>query len=184
LKVVQLQGNQVKSDKTLVPAPGKMYRKVDSPPTPPSQFELPFEGKLSQDNRWIIMANLIPWDEFEEEYAQNFAEDIGSPALPFRIALGSLIIKEKLGVSDRETVEQIKENPYLQYFIGQKGYRNEALFDASLLVRFRERINVDLVNKINQRMVQKSQEETEEESKKKAQLQKGKKQEKSKIKEN
>jgi hypothetical protein len=62
------------------------------------------------------MANLIPWDEFEEEYAKNFSIDMGAPALPFRVALGSLIIKEKLGTSDRETVEQIKENPYLQYF--------------------------------------------------------------------
>jgi hypothetical protein len=64
----------VKSGKTLVPLPGKMYRKVDSPPTPAEKFELPFEGKLSQHNRWVMMANLIPWDEFEEEYAQNFAE--------------------------------------------------------------------------------------------------------------
>jgi hypothetical protein len=35
------------------------------------------------------------------------------------MALGALIIKEKLGISDRETVEQIRENPYLQYFIGK-----------------------------------------------------------------
>jgi hypothetical protein len=145
-----------------------MYRKASSIPTPPENFELPFEGKLSQDNRWVIMADLIPWQEFEEEYAQNFAEDIGAPALPFRMALGSLIIKEKLGISDRETVEQIKENPYLQYFIGQKYYSNDTPFDASLLVRFRERINVSLVNRINQRMVQKSQEESEKEAKKKA----------------
>ena len=93
-----------------------MYRKAISAPHPPENFELPFEGKLSQDNRWVIMANLIPWEEFEEEYAKNFSSDIGAPALPFRMALGSLIIKERLGISDRETVEQIKEKPYLQYF--------------------------------------------------------------------
>jgi hypothetical protein len=29
------------------------------------------------------------------------------------MALGALIIKEKLGISDRETVEQNRENPYL-----------------------------------------------------------------------
>ncbi|HAJ61821.1 MAG TPA: IS5/IS1182 family transposase, partial [Cyanobacteria bacterium UBA8543] len=81
-----------------------MYRKADSNPTPPENFELPFEGKLSQDNRWVIMAHLIPWDEFEQEYAKNFSVDLGAPALPFRTALGSLIIKEKLGISDRETV--------------------------------------------------------------------------------
>ena len=42
------------------------------------------------------------------------------------MALGALIIKEKLGITDRETVEQIKENPYLQYFIGLSDYSNEA----------------------------------------------------------
>jgi hypothetical protein len=56
----------------------------------------------------------------------------------------------------------------LQYFIGRNNYSNDAPFDASLLVRFRERINVNLVNEINQRMVKKIQEGTEEESKKKA----------------
>lgn len=143
----------VKSDKTLVPPPGQMYRKLDSPATPPEKFELPFEGKLSQDNRWVIMANLIPWSEFEEEYALKFSDEMGAPALPFRIALGSLIIKEKLGISDRETVEQIKENPYLQYFIGRSAYSNEAPFDPSLMVKFRERIKADLVNQINEKMV-------------------------------
>jgi len=148
-----LPGNQVKSVKTLVPLSGKMYRKVESLPTQPENFELPFEGKLSQDNRWVIMANLVPWDEFEEEYAKKFAVDRGAPALPFRMALGALIIKEKLGISDRETVEQIKENPYLQYFIGGKTYSNSSPFDASTLVRFRERISVDLVNQVNEKMV-------------------------------
>ncbi len=67
-----------------------MYRKASSNPRPPENFELPFEGKLSQSNRWVIMADLIPWDEIEAEYAQNFSVDMGAPALPFRIALGSL----------------------------------------------------------------------------------------------
>jgi transposase, IS5 family len=71
------------------------------------------------------------------------------------VALGALIIKEKLGISDRETVEQIKENPYLQYFLGMSSYSNEAPFDASMLVHFRERISAELVNKVNQEMVKK-----------------------------
>ncbi|MEH2237479.1 hypothetical protein [Nostoc sp.] len=44
-----------------------MYRKIETPPTPIEKFELPFEGKLAEDNRWVIMANLIPWSEFEDE---------------------------------------------------------------------------------------------------------------------
>jgi hypothetical protein len=72
-----------------------MYRKVENAPREAEDFELPFERKLSQDNRWVIMASLVPWEEFEEEYAQNFSRLLGAPALPFRVALGSLIIKEK-----------------------------------------------------------------------------------------
>ncbi|WP_157134030.1 hypothetical protein WH8501_02125 [Crocosphaera watsonii WH 8501] len=47
-----------------------MYRKEEQPLPPPEKFELPFEGKLSPNNRWVIMAELIPWDDFEEEYAK------------------------------------------------------------------------------------------------------------------
>jgi transposase, IS5 family len=38
-------------------------------------------------------------DDFEAEYAQNFALSLGPPAKSFRMALGALIIKEKLGTS-------------------------------------------------------------------------------------
>ena len=130
-----------------------MYRFEEQSQVSSENFELPFEGKLSEDNRWVIMASLIHWSDFEEEYASIFTEEIGAPAKSFRMALGALIIKEKLGISDRETVEQIKENPYLQYFIGISSYSNETPFDASMLVYFRQRIGIELVNRINQKMV-------------------------------
>lgn len=108
-----------------------MYRKAELTSSHPSDFELPFEGRLSEDNRWVKMAQLIPWSEFESDYAKNFPTEMGAPAKSFRMALGALIIKEKLGISDIETVEQIRENPYLQYFIGQSTYSNEPPFDPS-----------------------------------------------------
>jgi hypothetical protein len=132
-----------------------MYRKEESTPIPAESFELPFEGKLSSDNRWVIMADLIPWTEFESEYSAGFSAEIGAPAKSFRMALGALIIKEKLGISDRETVEKIKENPYIQYFLGMSSYSNKTPFDASMLVHFRERISAELVNNVNQEMVKK-----------------------------
>ena len=87
---------------------------------------------------------------------------MGAPAKPFRMALGALIIKEKLGISDRETVEQIKETPYLQYFIGLSEYSNDPPFEASMMVYFRERIKMDFVKEINQKMVRDFLEKTEE----------------------
>ncbi len=143
-----------------------MYRKADQSELTPENFEWPVSVKLLPDNRWVIMAELIPWSEFESEYAKNFSEKMGAPAKPFRMALGALIIKETLGISDRETVEQIKETPYLQYFIGLSEYSHEAPFEASMMVYFRERINMDLVKKINQKMVKDFQSETESEGNK------------------
>ncbi len=102
-------------------------------------FELPFNGQLSPDNRWVVMASLISWEKYEDKYAINFSVERGALTRSFRMALGALIIKEKLGISDREKVEKIKENPYLQYFIGLEFYNNQAPFDASMLVHFRER---------------------------------------------
>jgi hypothetical protein len=65
------------------------------------------------------------------------------------MALGALIIKEISGKSDRETVEQIKENPYLQYFIGMESYSSKEAFNASMMVHFRKKIGMELINKIN-----------------------------------
>lgn len=161
-----------------------MYRKEESTPIPPSKFDLPFEGKLSSDNRWVIMADLIPWAEFESEYSSRFSAEMGAPAKSWRMALGALIIKEKLGISDRETVEQIKENPYLQYFIGMYTYSNETPFDASMLVHFRERISAELVKKVNEEMVKKMCLETSSQSSKKKQQQQKKKAVSQKIEEN
>jgi hypothetical protein len=137
-----------------------VYKKAELATPSPSDFELPSCGKLSPDNRWVKMAELIPWSEFEAEYAKNFLTEKGIPAKSFRMALGALIIKEKLGISDLETVEQIRENPYLQYFIGQSNYSNELAFDPSLLVYFCQRIILNLINKMNERMVKKMQEIT------------------------
>ncbi|NQE38579.1 hypothetical protein E5S67_06364 [Microcoleus sp. IPMA8] len=68
-----------------------MYRKVEQAPSSTEDFELPFGGKLAEDNRWVMLAQLIPWVEFEQEYAQNFETEAGPPAKSFRLALGALI---------------------------------------------------------------------------------------------
>lgn len=66
------------------------------------------------------------------------------------MALGSLIIQTKFQYSDRELVEQIAENPYLQYFIGLPGYQEDAPFDASTLALFRKRISAEMLMEVNE----------------------------------
>lgn len=123
-------------------------------------FNLPFGGKLRSDNRWVKLSRFIPWEEFEADYANTLASrDKGPPAMSVRVALGTLIIKERLGTSDEETVEQISENPYLQYFLGFKSFKLEPPFDPSMLVHFRKRLSMDIVCRINEQINQKAVEQ-------------------------
>jgi IS5 family transposase len=125
------------------------------------KFLMPFGGKLRSDNRWVKLAKLIPWHEFEEIYARSFAgTGMGAPAKSVRIALGALIIKERLGTSDEETVQQIQENPYLQYFLGFESYRDDPPFDPSMFVYFRKRLGDQSVAEINEIISLKATEET------------------------
>lgn len=106
---------------------------------------IPFGGKLKKENRWILMSEQIPWDELGKSYERSFSHARGAPSLPFRTALGAVVIKLITGVSDREVVEQIAENPYMQYFIGMEIYRDEPLFAASMMVSFRKRLGDELI---------------------------------------
>ena len=130
-----------------------MYKKENKQQLEFEDFYLPFGGKLRSDNRWIKLSKIIPWDEIEEEYSKNFSDlGIGAPAKSVRMALGALLIKEKCGCTDEETVEQIIENPYLQYFIGLEEYQDEAPFDSSMMVYFRKRFKKEILTEINEKI--------------------------------
>jgi len=117
-------------------------------------FLLPFGGQLRSDNCWEILSKQIPWDQYEQAYATNFSSDnSGSNAKSVRIAFGALIIKERLGLTDRETVLQIAENSYLQYFLGFLSFKDEVPFDHSLMTHFRKRFNQKSLSEINELIV-------------------------------
>lgn len=129
-----------------------MYRKPSLQMTL-DDFILPFSGKMDAKNRWVQLAKIIPWNEIETEYAFMFPSDRGNVAKPVRMALGSLIIQARCGYTDRETVQQITENPYLQYFIGFREYQLTKPFTPVAMVKFRKRFNAKRLAKINERIV-------------------------------
>ena len=68
--------------------------------------------------------------------------------------IGAVIIKHKLSISDEETVEQIRENPYLQYFIGLKGFQAKAPFASSLLVEIRKRMGQTVFDEFHETIIE------------------------------
>lgn len=165
-----MQGNIEKQIKNLALRGMTMYRQPSNQ-LKIEDFVLPFEGKLNPENRWVKLSKLIPWEEIEKDYAELFPSSTGTEAKPLRMALGALLIKEKCGYSDRETVEQIMENPYLQFFIGLERYQDDkAPFDPSLMVHFRKRLDKETMMEINEMICQQEKQpfeaEVEKENKK------------------
>ena len=105
-----------------------------------AEFDWPFQTALDENNRWVKLSECVPWDELAEGYYQDLEDTQGRPTKDARLVIGAVIIKHKLCLSDRETVAQIQENPYLQYFVGLPGYQMEAPFVPSLLVEIRKRM--------------------------------------------
>ncbi|MBM7716082.1 hypothetical protein JOC94_003093 [Bacillus thermophilus] len=63
----------------------------------PDEFFLPFSGRLNPDNRWVVLANLIPWSKSEKEYIKSLGDVTQeNRAFSVRLALGALIIQERL----------------------------------------------------------------------------------------
>ena len=73
-------------------------------------FENPFEKELEKNNRWVMLAQLIPWDALASIYSQDLETGRGRLSVDVRMVIGALIIKHKLKLSDRETVAMISEN--------------------------------------------------------------------------
>ena len=144
-----MQGNMQKDSKRRASTPSFVS---------PSQlvlagFETPFSQQLRRTNRWVVLAGKIPWDDICNVYTKQVGlSRTGRPPISPRIVIGSLLIKHMCNLDDRETVAQIAENMYMQYFLGYSSFNPDPPFDASLFVEFRSRLGLEQINAINERI--------------------------------
>lgn len=99
-----------------------------------SEFKMPFEAKLDENNRWVVLSKIVPWEEFARLYYKNFKSNRGAPTKDARLVLGVIIIKHIMKTDDRGVIEMIQENPYMQYFLGLEAFTYEQVMTPSLLV--------------------------------------------------
>ena len=127
--------------------------------TPASQLTLkgfshPFDNELNPENRWVKLAGLIPWDDLAAIYARSLRYDSGRETVDIRMVIGALIIKHKMKLSDRDTVKQIAENIYIQYFCGLKAFQVDEPFEATLFVDIRKRLGTEAFEAFNDRIIE------------------------------
>ncbi len=83
-----------------------MYRHSERQIMMVDEFFLHFGGKLNNENRWVKLMTMIARYNMVIKYHRRFRSlTRGKKAVSVRMALGSLIIQQRMGLSDRETVQ-------------------------------------------------------------------------------
>ncbi len=118
------------------------------------EFKTDFEVALDPGNRWVRLSSITPWDELVSEYVKSLNPKYGAPGLNPRVAVGSLIVKHKLNLSDEETIRTIQENIFIQYFLGLDMYHPQPLFHPAVFVDLRKRMGVDNYDRVTQKIIQ------------------------------
>lgn len=121
-------------------------------------FITPFENALSPDNRWVRLSNVIPWDNLAGIYMKQLSSNSGRESINVRMVIAALIIKHKLCLDDRGTVDMISENIYLQYFCGLSSFQTEKPFHPTVFVDIRKRMGAASFDKWNEIIIEKADE--------------------------
>ena len=112
-----------------------------------SIFDTPLERFINLKHELCILSLQIDWDSIEKEFSVYFSE-IGRPSVPIRRMVGLLLLKHIYNLSDEAIVDRWIENPYWQYFSGEKVFQTQKPFDPTEFIHFRNRIGKEGAEKL------------------------------------
>lgn len=97
-------------------------------------------SKLAGSNRWLKLAEALPWEKLDGEYGRHFAAGQGRPAKDARLVCGLLVVKQLQDLSDEDAVAEFMESPYIQAFCGQEYFAVEDVINPGILSERRKRL--------------------------------------------
>lgn len=112
-----------------------------------NMFRVMLVDFINMEHELILLADKIDWEYFAKELTPFYSE-VGRPALPIRLMVGSLLLKRLYNLGDETLAEAWVLNPYMQYFCGMTFFEHKFPCDPSSFVHFRNRIGEAGVEKI------------------------------------
>lgn len=112
------------------------------------QIGVELESFLDKDHELYRLTNILNWDYLIDSIGPYYVENNGRPGVPTRVIAGLHYLKYLENESDESVVEKFCENPYWQYFCGFKTFQHEFPCHPTTLVKWRNRIGIDGVEKL------------------------------------
>ena len=113
-----------------------------------SIFEVALESFIDMNHELVLLSKQIDWAEVESDFAEYYCADNGRPSIPIRTMVGMMLLKNIYNLSDEGVVARWVENPYMQYFTGEKVFRKRPPMDPIDMTKFRKRIGEGGAEKI------------------------------------
>jgi IS5 family transposase len=112
-----------------------------------SIFDTPLEKFINLQHELCVLSKQIDWDKIEAEFSVYYS-DFGRPSIPIRRIVGLLLLKHIYNLSDEAIIDRWIENPYWQYFSGEKIFQTQKPFDPTEFIHFRKRIGKEGAEKL------------------------------------
>ena len=111
-------------------------------------FEVALESFIDMNHELVLLSKQIDWEAVESEFAQYYCADNGRPSVPIRKMVGMMLLKNIYNLSDEGVVARWMENPYMQYFTGEKVFQKRPPMNPIDMTKFRKRIGAEGAEKI------------------------------------
>ena len=121
------------------------------------EFSSLYQLNLDANNRWIQLASILPWDMMVAQWTKLYSHSKGATGVNPRVLIGAMIIKHKLKLTDEETLLIIRENPYMQFFLGFDSFNPQSIFSSSLFVEIRKKVGAETFSSMSEAIIKMSQ---------------------------
>lgn len=103
-------------------------------------FGVELERLIDRSHAPAAIAEKMPWERFDEQFGGFYHATIGRSGVPTRMMVGLHYLKYTFDLSDEEVVERWVENPYWQYFCGEKYFQHEPPIHPTSMTKWRKKI--------------------------------------------
>ncbi len=101
----------------------------------------------------VKLSDSIDWEAIEEDLKDAYPSKTGHPNKPIRLMVGLHYLRYMFNLSDESIVWAYIENPYYQYFCGEKVFQHTFPIDRSSMSKFRQRLKKKKLYKLLQETI-------------------------------
>ena len=103
-------------------------------------FLVDLEHLIDLNHPLAELARQIDWLRFDQQLGASYHASLGAPGIATRLMVALHYLKYRLDLSDEDVVAAWVENPYMQYFSGERYFQHSMPIDPSSMTRWRRRL--------------------------------------------